>query len=111
MTGKKMERGNTTREAREFLTWVELQTEGLRTTSELFMVPAAKRGHVAFIECKTRRVHDYSAITFWLENLDLNSTEEEESGRGSFVFGRAWLHLSRRRRSQTERSTLSGYFY
>lgn len=45
-------------------------SRGLRTTSELFMVPAAKRGHVAFIECKTRRVHDYSAITFWLENLD-----------------------------------------
>lgn len=52
-----------------------------------------------------------STITVQSRSDWKTSTEEEESGRGSFVFGRAWLHLSRRRRSQTERSTLSGYFY
>lgn len=69
-----MERGNTTREAREFLTRVGLQTEGLCTTSELMEVPAAKHGP------------EESTITMQSHSDWKTSTEEEESGRGSFVF-------------------------
>lgn len=49
----------------------------MRHTSELIAVPAAKCGHICFVECKAKkkRLHDYNAITFWLEILDGTAKE------------------------------------
>ena len=39
-------------------------------TSELIAVPAAKCGHICFVEREAKRLRDYNAITYWLEALD-----------------------------------------
>lgn len=44
-------------------------------TSELIAVPAAKCGHISFVEFKAKRLHDYNAITYWLEILNGSAKE------------------------------------